>query len=168
MKKEIKARWVTALRGEEYQQGAGYLRTIAGKFCCLGVLCELAVADQVIQPAVPGKGLYERYLTSLDNRYVDERDPSHAAPEGFGYMYANLPHEVAVWAGLPDEGHGTSWPAEHEFFGKDVGFAELNDEKHWTFGQIADAIEKYVPDDDDDVVADPDSATSSEGEGTAA
>jgi len=33
--------WVKALRSGEYKQGQSYLRSRDGKFCCLGVLCDL-------------------------------------------------------------------------------------------------------------------------------
>ena len=56
MKQEIKQQWITALRSGNYPQGRGYLRRIDddGKegYCCLGVLCELAVNAGVILPAV--------------------------------------------------------------------------------------------------------------------
>jgi hypothetical protein len=38
---ELKARWVAALRSGKYEQGEEFLRN-NGKYCCLGVLCELA------------------------------------------------------------------------------------------------------------------------------
>lgn len=37
---ELKQRWVEALRSGRYQQGRGYLRK-DGKYCCLGVLCDV-------------------------------------------------------------------------------------------------------------------------------
>jgi hypothetical protein len=40
MNKEWKAKWVSALRSDRYQQDTGYLRTDDG-YCCLGVLCDL-------------------------------------------------------------------------------------------------------------------------------
>ena len=40
MKEEIKNIWVKALRSGDYQQGEGMLVN-DGKFCCLGVLCDL-------------------------------------------------------------------------------------------------------------------------------
>jgi hypothetical protein len=40
MKKEIKKRWVDALRSGEFRQGRRYLKR-DGKYCCLGVLCEI-------------------------------------------------------------------------------------------------------------------------------
>ena len=43
MKPEIQAEWVAALRSGEYKQGTGVLRSEANEFCCLGVLCDLAV-----------------------------------------------------------------------------------------------------------------------------
>lgn len=44
MNKEVKAKWVAALRSGEYQQAKGMLRTDVG-FCCLGVLCDLYSKD---------------------------------------------------------------------------------------------------------------------------
>lgn len=38
---EIKRRWITALRSRKYKQGKCFLNA-NGKFCCQGVLCELA------------------------------------------------------------------------------------------------------------------------------
>ncbi len=43
MKKEIKEKWLTALRSDEYKQGAGMLYTAEGGepvHCCLGVLVD--------------------------------------------------------------------------------------------------------------------------------
>ena len=35
-------KWVDALRSGEYEQGKGNLKTADGKFCCLGVACEIS------------------------------------------------------------------------------------------------------------------------------
>ena len=40
MNKSIKKKWVAALRSGEYQQGQG-LMCHEGKYCCLGVLCDI-------------------------------------------------------------------------------------------------------------------------------
>lgn len=40
MNKDIKDKWVAALRSGNYQQGQGSLRT-ENRYCCLGVLCEI-------------------------------------------------------------------------------------------------------------------------------
>lgn len=165
MRRDIKEKWVAELRSGKYKQGTGYLRR-NDEFCCLGVLCELAVADEVIAPAVAptvSKDYY-RYLAPLSNTYIDEHGT--AAPDGFGFMYANLPEAVRDWAGLDlrDQGIELDWPEDHEFYGLNKGFTDLNDEDRWTFAQIADAIEKYVPVDED--VVDAGASASSEGEGT--
>jgi hypothetical protein len=39
MDKEVKARWLDALRSGKYKQGTGALKTSDGRYCCLGVLC---------------------------------------------------------------------------------------------------------------------------------
>lgn len=41
MNKEIKAKWTEALRSGKYKQGQRELQDPKGKFCCLGVLCEV-------------------------------------------------------------------------------------------------------------------------------
>jgi hypothetical protein len=41
MDAELKAKWVAALRGGEYEQGRWHLRENR-KFCCMGVLCDVA------------------------------------------------------------------------------------------------------------------------------
>lgn len=44
MNKEIKDKWVNALRSGNYKQGAGYLKITKKNettFCCLGVLCDV-------------------------------------------------------------------------------------------------------------------------------
>jgi hypothetical protein len=38
----VAKKWVAALRSGKYQQGKCFLKTDDGKFCCLGVLAELA------------------------------------------------------------------------------------------------------------------------------
>ncbi len=41
MDPELKAQWVKALRSGEYRQGRELLKSSAGAFCCLGVLCDI-------------------------------------------------------------------------------------------------------------------------------
>lgn len=41
MDKELKAKWVAALRSGEYVQGHGRLRDVNDHYCCIGVLCKL-------------------------------------------------------------------------------------------------------------------------------
>lgn len=71
---EIIERWADALESGEFQQGRGSLRC-GDEFCCLGVLCELAVREGVIEPAdqLPESHLY-RYdgMTSFPTRKVCE------------------------------------------------------------------------------------------------
>lgn len=46
MKQAVKDKWVKALRSGKYRQGRGSLQ-VNDAFCCLGVLCDLAVKDGV-------------------------------------------------------------------------------------------------------------------------
>lgn len=85
MDKRIKKRWIAALRSRKYKRGEGLLRQVGhtkrqvDRFCCLGVLCELAVRSKVI------KAPKLRY-------------------DGMGYYYDGkdtvLPEAVVNWAGI--------------------------------------------------------------------
>lgn len=123
MNPEIKARWTAALRSGEYEQGWGYLNA-DGKLCCLGVLCELAVKDEVIIPC----------RESSRCVYYDGEDDV-------------LPPSVRLWAGLPDRGENPDNP-NVTVDDRAVSLAELNDgENGWerhSFDQIADIIDAQL------------------------
>lgn len=85
MNKGVKKQWVKALRSGEYKQGEGRLAVIkegGTVFCCLGVLCDLAVKAGIIKK--PKK--VEIY--SGADAYVYEE------------YSAALPPAVKDWAGL--------------------------------------------------------------------
>ena len=42
MRKELKEKWLEALRSGKYKQGRGKLRSVDNEFCCLGVLCDVS------------------------------------------------------------------------------------------------------------------------------
>lgn len=42
MDPEVRAKWTAALRSGEYEQGTGTLRDANDRYCCLGVLCDVA------------------------------------------------------------------------------------------------------------------------------
>lgn len=93
MREDIKARWVAALRSGNYRQGKEKLarqmtRTMPMTHCCLGVLCELAVEDGIIE------AMSHPYGTSGQVRYFGGPDRWKATA---------LPPAVAEWAGFEDE-----------------------------------------------------------------
>lgn len=119
MNREIRDRWIAALRSGKYQQGKYSLRRDE-RYCCLGVLCELAVQD----------GIIERYDPLNDHVYDfgDENGSSNGA----------LPPTVVRWAGLHD-----SIPLVR-FAGNEHGLASLNDSIGLNFNQIAQIIEQQL------------------------
>ena len=65
MKPEIKQRWVAALRSGHYKQGPSALRR-DDRFCCLGVLCDLAVQDGVANWFTIASGDYTSCLDEFE------------------------------------------------------------------------------------------------------
>lgn len=110
--KKVIRKWLKALRSGEYKQGRHALNT-NDQYCCLGVLCELAVKEKVV------------------TKYKDEWT-THAVYDG--EMYA-LPACVRDWAELDSCNPCVIFKNRSE-----VSLAELNDQGR-SFKQIARIIE---------------------------
>ena len=57
--------WVRALRSGKYGWGTGELRPDKNKYCCLGVLCEVAIKQGIIgkyNPAAGGLTAYPKVM----------------------------------------------------------------------------------------------------------
>ncbi len=87
MNPAIKARWTAALRSGKYEQGAFKLNS-QGKFCCLGVLCEIAREAGVVEAVHYGNGI--SYAPVDVDHYINASD----------YEDTILPRAVSAWAGL--------------------------------------------------------------------
>lgn len=122
MNEEIKGQWLAALRSGDYKQGTGSLRksdandpgVLRDQFCCLGVLCELAVKAGAIPAGLLDDGRHSY-------RYGEQGDG--------GY----LPFEVVAWSGLLGENP----------VAVDRALSYLNDRGN-DFAAIADVIERNL------------------------
>lgn len=64
MKKQLKSKWLAALRSGKYAQGRGKLKWVSDRgrveYCCLGVLCEVAEIEATyVDPWANGQGTAE-------------------------------------------------------------------------------------------------------------
>jgi hypothetical protein len=124
MKKQVKEQWVAALRSREYRQGQGALHVVSDegdRFCCLGVLCDLAVKAGVEVRLGSGVIILDgiRYNTV---RYDNEG--------------AYPPVSVQEWSDLERRERVVSREAM-------TRLASLNDSGR-TFEEIADYIEEHL------------------------
>lgn len=115
MDAKIAADWTNRLTSGKYSQGMGALRDENGRFCCLGVLCEMAVEAGVI-PA-----------------------PTQPVQDGLWSYWgqtAVLPEAVREWAGM-----GNAWG---EFYsdGRTYTLTNMNDSGD-SFTDIAEHISKH-------------------------
>lgn len=119
---EIMQEWVRRLRSGDYEQGAGQLH-LDGKFCCLGVLCEIAAEVGIASRMTAGS------LTSL--------------PETLYNGAATMPGQrIANWAGLDTSIYIT--PEELGRVNLPLSMSELahrNDDGA-SFAELADLIER--------------------------
>lgn len=132
---EIKERWVKELRSGNWPQGRQTLNNDDG-YCCLGVLCEIALQDDVVS-----KG-------KIDNI-------AYYGKHGTGSSYL-LPTQVQIWGSVDENPvfyiKRSDLPVslQDDDFGPTdmngnlrVSLAGMNDAGA-SFDEIADVIEKYL------------------------
>lgn len=126
MNPEIKALWLAALRSGEYEQGNGQLGYEVDnnqrQFCCLGVLCDLALKSGAV-------ALTETVDSDGNITYASTTQHYGPAVDRF-----YLPEVVMDWSGMPDD-RGYLDPDNTE-----VNLGSKND-SGFTFAEIADIIE---------------------------
>lgn len=115
--KEVIRKWVQALRSGEYKQGKDMLKGSDGCFCCLGVLCDLAVKEDVIASRETDKDGYT-FFGRENEEYV-------------------LPSDVVDWVGLDSDN-----PDISDTNGKRDAITFWNDTVGKSFIELADMIEK--------------------------
>lgn len=127
MKESVRLRWEEALRSGNYNQTQETLgqvdpETKAESFCCLGVLCEIAAQDGVVDKSVDEEG--KIYYLPPDNSENPE--------------YSVLPGVVAEWAGV--------WNSNPDVVveGDEISLAHVNDKLEYNFDQIADLIAEQL------------------------
>jgi len=154
MREDIKARWTARLRSGQDAQGTGYLKqeVASGRYdyCCLGVLCEIAVEDGIVRPSeLRGMSGSIHTFTAVDD-LTDNSDTI-------------LPLAVARWADISADGYQQPHDPEavcpdrngeeicvNELCGicRTLALTELNDGDNGSmpalpFPEIADVIEKW-------------------------
>ncbi|SRR6266496_2435950 len=130
MKQDVKELWVNALRSGEYEQARRKL-SVDGKYCCLGVLCDLASKN-----GVP-LDVEERNYLDPNAPTVEEANKTLKAFDGESTV---LPSSVIGWARLSDEEYNPQVLKEYYDGSEELCLAALND-TGFTFDQIADIIE---------------------------
>lgn len=111
--KDLRTKWVEALRSGKYTQARGVLRE-ENSYCCLGVACDVA-------------GVPWRLLASDSKKY----SVPHNGEKFIGLGYEN-------WLSLPGPIRDKLGLAGNQ----EKDLANMNDFKHLSFKEIADAIEK--------------------------
>lgn len=117
----VKADWVSALRSGEYSQGHGALQK-GGGFCCLGVLCDLAVKAGV-----------ELTIGNACGCGDDDCSPGVTYNNNESYP----PTPVLDWAGM------SSMDPIVKYGGETRTLSALNDEGR-SFEEIANLIEEQL------------------------
>lgn len=120
MNKKIKKEWVKRLRSGEYEQGTGRL-CMNDRFCCLGVLCDMAEEEGLIEGLMVGERSSIDYISFHDG----EKDSNY------------LPYIVREWSELEATNPIVSDNGSYTFL------AGLNDSGR-SFNDIATIIEEQL------------------------
>lgn len=119
----IADRWIAALRSGKYKQTTGVLCR-EGAYCCLGVLCELAIEDGIPMEKIAQMAYGS---TGADSEF---------------YEFEVLPAIVRTWAGMATSVGGYGTDADMDIIQNTHTLAYRND-RGATFKEIADLIEKH-------------------------
>lgn len=133
MTPELKAKWVSALRGGKYKQGRDRLIVSSvesgDSYCCLGVLCAvMGLQHQTGTSDEPQRGSGGGWLDTSD-------DKQHFVGADGGSMYLWLDHNTANQAGLAYSFRGDPDHSQDTLM-------KLNN--RLSFEQIADWIEENI------------------------
>lgn len=123
MNPEVRDRWTTALRSEEYPQGTNYLKRInlagATQYCCFGVLAELCEVPEK-RPGQEGPNIFT-FRTSIG-----------PIPE----MHAP-PREWCESLGIPVD-------IRNRLMDMNDATGDYSGNESMTFSEIADWIDEYL------------------------
>lgn len=132
-----------ALRSGLFDQAHGHLTTNPGtpeeQHCCLGVACVIAMEHGVELDYIDQGGL--RYYLADDCDHGDFDEHEHTE-----HCYSNdvvMPYKVQQWYGFDDtdpdlDVHLSSPGGKYQ---AQISAATLNDDKGFTFAEIADALD---------------------------
>jgi hypothetical protein len=123
MNQEIKAKWVAALRSGEYKQGIEQLKDCNGNFCCLGLLCDLAEKEGIVESSPQET---EEYGSGDFGYRMKGSEDS--------FEFETLPKAVMDWAGLD---------SDNPIIGDNNRATYCNDVCRMSFNKIADLVEKH-------------------------
>lgn len=122
--------WIDALRSGDYEQGQGALNK-DNKFCCLGVLCEVAIKDGVKMEV----RAYE-YASPVDGGI-------HEAEMVYDGFTSFPPPAVRKWLEIDTSNVRVLAPSTYEPDSvESFSVVNLNDSQGRSFAFIADALEK--------------------------
>lgn len=130
MNKDVKERWLAALRSGEYKQSKNFLKhPIDGGenigYCCLGVLCDLYIKEKNNPNIIWDINLHGTHIfkSSISDVLIVESKA--------------LPEQLFEWAGLDEKNPAICY---HDM---NTSLAELNDNGK-TFEEIALVIEERL------------------------
>lgn len=135
MDQTLKTKWLAALRSGHFKQTTGALKTVdtttgETRYCCLGVLCEIAGLQQ-IEPSSKRDTYFITFRDQFDSEDMDE-------------MYASsecLPMSFAERLKMPAEDPENVMVM---YDGAPITLAELNDTYGLNFNQLANIIEAQL------------------------
>ena len=132
MKTDIGMKWIRELESGRYRKGEGALHALAGTkedpeqdtFCCLGVLCRMAMDDGV-------------ELSRQEIR-MEEEDGGRVKRVAYDDEFGSLPDSVREWSGMKTD-LGTLKPKD----GTETSLADINDVS-FSFEPVATAIREHL------------------------
>ncbi len=126
MKKKIADKWIAALNSGDYKQGKWRLKTDDANFCCLGVLCDLAVKEGIAKEVVTFYNGNKKISGYFSKKQAEGKT---AFP-----MFHEIEDGIVKWSGMKS--------SRGEIKGTDKSLTNFNDSEGKTFTEIAEIIKE--------------------------
>lgn len=132
MNPHVRDEWVRRLQSGKYRQGTGYLHRLTEDagiplYCCLGVLCEMAAEEGIVNRVDYGVSGVVGYVAR-----DQQLDVSATAPPTAVRRWAGLVNDIIAAQIMPG--------VDAEKF----SLATLNDRYKLPFGRISTLIERHL------------------------
>lgn len=95
MKKSIAMKWVKALRSGKYKQGRKVLKNSEGKYCCLGVMCEVVGYVEILNKGLLPCDVVEKAGMATPNGYLTNAETWDASLAHFNDCHEYSFDEIA-------------------------------------------------------------------------
>lgn len=140
LKPEFKVKLVETLKSGKYEQGKQNLQSSNGKFCCLGVACEILKDEGLVEDHATGGSVSYKAIGELGGSDTYPTEAIYKLMFGDNVKFQkNKASSSVAHVPVPEDYYG-----HRDLIDETLCVSVLNDSGQYTFDQMADFIEEHL------------------------